>query len=96
MSSLPDSGLSTRELGVLFDQLPVGLVLTDREVRTTRTNAAYRRLVGLPDEALIGRRPSEVSPDPDVVLAERILAEEVINRGVSMSNVPMVGGPDDG
>jgi PAS domain S-box-containing protein len=89
MSSLPASGLSTRELGVLFDQLPVGLVLTDREVRTTRTNAAYRRLVGLPDEALIGRRLSEVAPDADVVLAERILAEEVINRGVSMSNVPM-------
>jgi PAS domain S-box-containing protein len=89
MPSLPDPGLSTRELGVLFDQLPVGLVFTDREVRATRTNAAYRRLVGLPDEALIGRRPSEVAPDADVVLAERIIAEEVINRGVSVSNMPM-------
>jgi PAS domain S-box-containing protein len=89
MSSLPDSGLPIRELGVLFDQLPVGLVFTDREVRTTRTNAAYRRLVGLPDEALIGRRPSEVAPGADGVLAERILAEEVINRGASVSNVPM-------
>ena len=89
MPSLPDSGFSIRELGVLFDQLPVGLVFTDREVRATRTNAAYRRLVGLPDEALIGRRPSEVTPDADVVLAERILAEEVINKGVSVSNMPM-------
>jgi len=89
MSSLSDSGLSIRELGVLFDQLPVGLVFTDREVRTTHTNAAYRRLVGLPDEALIGRRPSEVAPGADVVLAERILSEEVIHRGVSVSNVPM-------
>ena len=88
--SFPDSALgSIPELGVLFDQLPVGLVFTDREVRTTRTNAAYRRLVGLPDEALIGRRPSEVAPGADVVLAERILAEEVIRRGVSVSNVPM-------
>jgi PAS domain S-box-containing protein len=89
MSSLPDSGFSIQELGVLFDQLPVGLVLTDREVRTTRTNAAYRRLVGLPDQALIGHRLSEVAPEADVVLAERILAEQVINRGVSVSNVPM-------
>jgi PAS domain S-box-containing protein len=89
MPSLSHSGLSIRELGVLFDQLPVGLVCTDREVRTTRTNAAYRRLVGVPDEALIGRRPSEVAHDADVVLAERILAEEVINRGTSVSNVPM-------
>jgi len=89
MTSLPDSGLSVHELGVLFDQLPVGLVITDREVRTTRTNAAYRRLVGLPDEVLIGRRPSEVAPGADVVLAERILAEEVMNRGVAVSNVPM-------
>jgi PAS domain S-box-containing protein len=89
MSPLPDSGPSIRKLDVLLDQLPVGLVFTDREVRTTRTNAAYRGLVGLPDEALIGRRPSEVAPGADVVLAERILAEEVINRGVSVSNVPM-------
>jgi PAS domain S-box-containing protein len=89
MPSLPDPGLSIRELGVLFDQLPVGLVFTDRDVRTTRTNAAYRRLVGLPDEALVGRRPSEIAPDADVVLAERIIAEEVINRGASVSNVPM-------
>src|SRR5215472_9092956 len=89
MSSLPDPGFSIRELDVLFDQLPVGLVFTDREVRTTRTNAAYRRLVGLPDEALIGRRPSEVAPGADAVLAERILGEEVIDRGVSVSNVPM-------
>jgi PAS domain S-box-containing protein len=89
MPSLPESGLSIRELGALFDQLPVGLVFTDREVRTTRTNAAYRRLVGLPDEALIGRRPSEVAAGADVVLAERIIAEEVINRGASVSNVPM-------
>jgi PAS domain S-box-containing protein len=89
MSSLPASGLFGRQLGVLFDQLPVGLVFTDREVRITRTNAAYRRLVGLPDEALIGRRPSEIASGADVVLAERILAEEVINKGVSVSNVPM-------
>jgi len=89
MPSLPDSGPSIRQLGLLFDQLPVGLVFTDREVRTTRTNAAYRRLVGLPDEALIGRRPSEVASGADVLLAERIIAEEVINRGVSVSNVPM-------
>jgi PAS domain S-box-containing protein len=86
----PDSALgSIPELGDLFDQSPVGMVLNDRELRTIRTNAAFRRLVGLPDEAIIGRRPSEVAGGTEVVLAERILAEQVINRGVPVVNMPV-------
>jgi PAS domain S-box-containing protein len=78
------------ELGVLFDQSPVGLVFRDRELRTARTNAAFRRLVGLPDQALIGRRPSEIGLGADGVLIERILAEQVLDRGVRVMNVPVV------
>jgi PAS domain-containing protein len=44
------------------------LVLSDRELRTRRINAAFRQLFGLPDEAIIGRRPSEVGGGVDGAL----------------------------
>jgi PAS domain S-box-containing protein len=77
--------LSIRELEALFNQSPVAMVFADRELRTRRTNAAFRQLTGLPDETLIGRRPSEtVTPDRivDTDLIERILTEQVINEGI--------------
>jgi PAS domain S-box-containing protein len=89
-SYFPDTALgSIRELNALFDQSPIGLVLTDCELRVTRTNAAFRRLVGLPEEALIGRRPSEVDHGVDGALVERILVEQVLNSGVPVVDVPM-------
>ncbi len=75
-------GRSIRELDALFDQSPIALVFGDRELRATRTNAAFRRLVGLPDEAILGRRPSQGEIGMDTALAERTLAEQVIGRGV--------------
>ncbi len=42
------------ELGVLFDQSPIAMVFRDRQLRARRTNVAFRRLAGLPDEAIIG------------------------------------------
>jgi PAS domain S-box-containing protein len=80
--------LSSRELDALFDQSPVAMVFTDRELRTRRTNAAFRQLTGLPEEALIGRRPSETDMAGRVVdtdLIERTLAGQVMN------GVPVVG-----
>src|SRR5215469_15215975 len=88
---LPDSGLSLRELDALFDQSPIPMVFGDRELRTRRTNAAFRRLTGLPDEALLGRRPSEIDMDGGVVdtdLVERTLAGQVMN-GVPVVNMPL-------
>jgi len=82
MQSLPNSGLSIRELDVLFDQSPIPMVFGDCELRARRTNEAFRRLVGLPDEAILGRRPSDGQAGTDTALAERTLAEQVINRGV--------------
>src|SRR5258708_2121428 len=79
------SGLPAGELGVLFDQSPIAMVFTDRDLRTRRTNAAFRRLAGLPDEALTGRRPSEAGHGDritDTALIERHLAEEVIDGDV--------------
>jgi len=48
------------ELGVLFDQSPIAMVFRDRQLRARRSNAAFRRLTGLPDDAIIGRRPVAV------------------------------------
>jgi PAS domain S-box-containing protein len=78
-----------RELNAVFDQSPVGLVLSDRDLRVTRTNAAFRRLVGLPDEELIGRRPSDIDHGADGALIERILTEQVLDGGVPVVDVPM-------
>jgi PAS domain S-box-containing protein len=87
MLSLPDSGLSIRELDALFDQSPIAMVFGDRELRARRTNAAFRQLAGLPDEAIIGRRPTEFDVGMDAALAERTLAEQVIGRGVPVIDV---------
>ena len=82
--------LSPRELGALFGQSPIGMLFSDREVRNRRTNAAFRELVGLPDEALIGRRPTQVEGAArvmDMSLIERTLARQVINEGVPVVNM---------
>jgi PAS domain S-box-containing protein len=90
-SSLPAFSLgSPCELDALFDHAPVALAFRDRELRVRRTNAAFRRLVGLPDKAVIGRRPSEIDCGMDAALAERILAEQVINRGIPVVDVQLV------
>jgi PAS domain S-box-containing protein len=87
-SSLSDSApVSLRELDALFDQSPAALVFRDRELRARRTNAAFRRLFDLPDEAIIGRLPSEFDAGMDTALVERILAEQVIGRGVPVVDV---------
>jgi PAS domain-containing protein len=54
MPPLPDADPAIRDLDALFDQSPIALVFSDRELRTRRTNAAFRRLIGLP----VMRKPS--------------------------------------
>ncbi|HEY7278609.1 MAG TPA: SpoIIE family protein phosphatase [Trebonia sp.] len=86
-SSPPDSALvSLRELDALFDQAPVAMAFLDRELRHRRTNAAFRRMTGFPDEAIIGRRPTEIDTGVDAALIERTLTEQVINKGVPMAD----------
>jgi PAS domain S-box-containing protein len=80
---------SSRELDALFDQSPIALVFTDRELRAKRVNAAFRRLSGLPDEAIIGRRPTEIDHGMDAAWHERILTDEVINRAVPVEDVQL-------
>ena len=89
-SSLSDFDLgSVCELDALFGQSSVALAFLDPELRYKRTNAAFRRAVGLPDEAIIGRRPSEFDGSMDAALVERILAGQVINRGIPVVDVPL-------
>jgi PAS domain S-box-containing protein len=89
-SSLPDSAfVSLRELDALFDQAPVAMAFHDRELRARRTNAAFRQLFGLPDEALIGRRPSEFDGSMDAALAERTLTDQVMTKGVPVADMPL-------
>jgi PAS domain-containing protein len=84
----PDPG-SVWELETLFDQSPVALFFSDPELRAKRTNAAFRRLVDLPDEAIIGHRPSKFDGGMDATLIERILAEQVVATGVPVIDVPL-------
>ena len=56
---MPEQSFSS-ELDAVFDQAPDALSFLDPELRARRINAACRRLVGLPDEAVIGCRTSEV------------------------------------
>jgi diguanylate cyclase (GGDEF)-like protein/PAS domain S-box-containing protein len=86
---MPEQG-SSRELDAVFDQSPVALVFADPELRARRTNAAFRRLFGLPDEAVIGRRPSEVDEHMDMALIERTITEQVVRKGVPVADVPVV------
>ncbi|MCW2929652.1 MAG: domain S-box-containing protein [Actinomycetia bacterium] len=82
--------LSVREVDALFDQSPVAMIFTDRELRTRRANAAFRRLTGLSDEALIGHRPTEIPGADRMVdthLVERTLAGRVIEKGVPVVNM---------
>jgi GAF domain-containing protein len=86
--SVPHSALgSIRELDALFDQSPIALIFFDHELRAKCINAAFRRLVELPDEAIIGRRPSEVNHGMDAALIERTLAGQVMTAGVPVVDV---------
>jgi PAS domain S-box-containing protein len=87
--------LSIRELDALFDQSPVAMVFSDRDMRTRRANQAFRELTGLSDEALIGRRPTQ-TPGADSLIdtqfVERTLAEQVIKDGIPVVNLPLERG----
>jgi PAS domain S-box-containing protein len=81
--------LSIRELDALFEQSPLAMAFSDTELRTRRANEAFRRMFGLSDEALLGRRPTQAegASVPDAEPVERTLAEQVIKEGVPVVNM---------
>jgi PAS domain S-box-containing protein len=82
-----EPGAASRELEALFDPAPVALVFCDPELRVRRTNATFRQMVGLPDEAIIGRRFSGLDAGMDAALVERVLADQVMTTGVPVADV---------
>jgi len=84
--------LSRRELDALFEQSPVAMIFTDRELRTRRANEAFRQLTGLSDETLIGHRPTEIERGTgaaNVRPIERLLVDQVLRDGIPVVNMPL-------
>ncbi|WP_329157903.1 SpoIIE family protein phosphatase [Streptomyces sp. NBC_01717] len=71
-------------LNGLFSQSPIGVAVYDTELRLVRMNAALERIQGLPSEAVLGRRLSELLPEMDTAAIESRL------RRVLKTGVPMV------
>jgi PAS domain S-box-containing protein len=68
------------------------MVFMDVEGRALRANTAFRQLTGLSDEGLIGHRPTEnpmAARILDTEFIERILAEQVIAKGIPVINMPL-------
>jgi PAS domain S-box-containing protein len=84
--------LSIRELEALFEQSPVAMIFTDRNLRNRRANAAFRQLVGTSDDTIIGRRPTQTEGADwllDTRLIERVLADQVMAKGIPVINMPL-------
>jgi PAS domain S-box-containing protein len=83
--------------GALLDSAPVGFGLVDTELRYLQVNPALAALNGLPVEAHLGRRPSEVLPTYDARIEDlmrRALAEGPI-LGEEFSTEVATGGRVD-
>jgi PAS domain S-box-containing protein len=66
-------------LDALFEKAPIGLVVVDRELRYMQVNEAMAALNGLPAEAHIGRRMSELLPALAASVAP--LVERILETG---------------
>jgi PAS domain S-box-containing protein len=76
-------------LEVIFEHVPVGLALFDRELRYVRINGRLAEINGAPASAHIGRTVGEMVPDmPDEVTAD---LRRVLDRGVPLSEVHVSG-----
>ncbi|MGH2652619.1 MAG: PAS domain-containing sensor histidine kinase, partial [Actinomycetota bacterium] len=65
----------------IFDESPVGMAVTDADLRFVRVNAAFSGLLGYTEEELIGRSFAEVTHPEDVTvqagLERRLFAGEI-------------------
>ena len=76
-------------LEVIFEHVPVGLALFDRELRYVRINGRLAELNGAPASEHIGRTLAEMVPDmPDEVAAD---LRRVLDRGERLSEVQVSG-----
>lgn len=76
-------------LDTLMTAAPVGVAFFDTDLRYLRVNAALAEMNGLPPEAHIGRRISQLLPDVDVTVTA--LLEKVLSTGTPVCDVEVTG-----
>ncbi|MET8329316.1 SpoIIE family protein phosphatase [Streptomyces sp. NPDC005181] len=81
----PESDLDRALLEALFTRSPVGLFVLDPQLRLVRFSSAAEGMHGTPTEGAIGNRPTEVWPDFNPELLERVLSR------VLESGEPVIG-----
>ena len=60
-------------LSGLFNQSPVGLLVSDTDLRCTRRNLALERMTGVPIGERLGKKISEALPDLNVAEVETVM-----------------------
>lgn len=83
-------------IGTAFHQSPVAMVCTDLQLRVVRVNEVFCRLLGLPAEQLLGLRPSEYSGGFDGEFIERVVTQQVLDRGAALVDARLTQRMDDG
>ena len=76
-------------LDALFENATVGLAFWDRDLRFRRVNESLAAMNGLPVEAHLGRRPSEVLPELGPALEP--VFRQVIETGEPLRDVDVAG-----
>ena len=66
---------SERLLQAIFDTLPYGIFVKDRESRLLKCNHAFARLHGIPAEQLAGLRAQDLDLSPQLI--QKVLAEDL-------------------
>src|SRR3954466_12040583 len=73
----------------MFAQAPIGIAYWDTDLRYRRLNAELAAMNGLPVEAHIGRRPSEILPDLGPQL--EALFRRLLRSGEPLRDVDVTG-----
>lgn len=88
-----DRTLSETEalINSLFESAPLGLGVWDRDIRFLRLNQSLATINGMPIEAHIGKRPSEILPEIKNIHEVEELLRSVMESGVPAMNVEIYG-----
>ena len=73
---------SRRQLAVAFDSAPIGMAVTTDSGLLVRANAALTELLGVPVQALPGRRLDDLTP-PSVAAELSAAREQLVNTAAT-------------
>ncbi|WP_377269060.1 SpoIIE family protein phosphatase [Peterkaempfera sp. SMS 1(5)a] len=93
LHSRDGDGLGTALAAALLDHPEAAFVLLDDHLRYSRVSRGYTTLIGMPAEALVGRRPSQVLPAPHGRRAEQA-ARRALEGRTPASEAAFLPGPD--